>query len=315
MDAITDIPLDLPVHDEAPLRLVPSRVVTEWPVGTFVENLAPLDDGSFAISVLSEARLDRVWPDGRHETMLQLAAPPTGLVRVRDNLYICVGVPDQTPSTLWRLDLSTGDAGPLFVAEGAIFMNGMAALSDTVLLAAEAAQGRVLRLDLETESTSTWIQDERLTRWPGASFLPGTNGIKSFGGYVYVTSNARALLCRMEIRSDGSSGPLELCAERMRGDDLAFDVDGNLYVATHMGHTLDRIAPGGERVTLAGPDQGLAGSTACAFGIAGPDCDALYVTTTGGIIGPKDGAVQPARLVRLEIGATGAPLVPTSGAQ
>ncbi len=56
MDAILDLPADLPEHDAAPLHPVRSKIIAEWPTGTFVENICPLADGSFAISVLSEAR-------------------------------------------------------------------------------------------------------------------------------------------------------------------------------------------------------------------------------------------------------------------
>lgn len=90
MDAILDLPPDLPPHDVAPLHPVPTKIIAQWPSGTFVENLCPLRDGSFAISVLSEARIDRVWPDGRHETLIQLAAPVTGIVLLGDHLFAAV---------------------------------------------------------------------------------------------------------------------------------------------------------------------------------------------------------------------------------
>ena len=64
----------------------------------------------------------------------------------------------------------------------------------------------------------------------------------------------------------------------------------------------------GKRTAIAGPDQGMAGSTACAFGTAPGDRASLFVTTTGGIVMPLDGVVQEAKLVRLETGVTGQPV-------
>jgi hypothetical protein len=308
VDAILHLPLDLPPHDAAPLSPVSAHTIFEWPKGTFVENLCPLPDGSFAISVLSEARLDRVWPDGRHESWVQLSAPPTGLVLQGTTLHVCVGVPDQTPAALWKVDVQTGVAQLGFVVEGATFLNGMAAMAQSVLLVNDAASGNIFKLDLERSTSSLWLYDERLSRAPQAPFLPGANGLKVFDGYAYVTSNGRALLCRIPIGADGSAGSLELLAERLRGDDLALDAEGCIYIATHIGHSLDRVGRDGRRVSLANVAQGMAGSTACAFGMTDADRMNLYVTTTGGIIGPPDGVLQPARLVRLSVGAVGASL-------
>lgn len=309
MDPILDLPADLPPHDPAPPHYVPARTICEWPVGTFVENLVPLTDGSFAVSVLSEARIDRVWPDGRRATLVQLTLPVTGLVRIGSTLFAAVGVPEKAPWSIWTIDLASGAATQLLEVAGAVFLNGMAALSKSVLLANESVHGRVLRVDLGARASTIWLEDERLLPAPKAPFLPGANGLKLHDGYAWITSNGRALFCRAPIVGD-RAGILEVVAERLRGDDFAFDTAGNAYIATHIGHSLDRLAQNGTRVTLAGADHGLAGSTACAFGITPADAGALYVTTTGGIIGPVGGALQPARLVRLALGATGAPLFP-----
>lgn len=58
---------------------------------------------------------------------------------------------------------------------------------------------------------------------------------------------------------------------------------------------------------LAGLDEGMHGSTSAAFGRTEADRRSLYVTTTGGIIGPIDGRVREAKLVCLDIGVEGAP--------
>lgn len=251
----------------------------------------------------------RVWRDGRHETLIQLAAPVTGIVLLGDHLFAAVGVPDQSSWSLWRIDPATGTGQPWISLPDAEFLNGLAVLDAATLLACEAEQGRIVSLDLASRTSATWLADDLLTKAPQAPFLPGANGLKLFNGYAYVTSNGRALLLRAAIRSDGGAGPIEQLADRVRADDLAFDVVGNAYLCTHIGHSLDRMKPEGRRIQLAGIDQGMAGSTACAFGTASDDVTALYVTTTGGIIGPPGGILQPAKLVRLDIGIAGASLV------
>jgi hypothetical protein len=60
--------------------------------------------------------------------------------------------------------------------------------------------------------------------------------------------------------------------------------------------------------TVAGPKQGAVGTTAW-FGRAPGDEKALYVTTDGGLVAPFEGAVQEAKMLRLEVGEVGWPLI------
>jgi len=308
MDAILHLPPDLPPHDHAPLEPVPHHVIAEWPVGTFLENLVVLDDGSIAVSVLSEARLDRVTLDGTVTTLIQFEAPPTGIALLRGTLYAAVGEPGGGEPTLWRIDPATGAGAPVMELTGMVFANGVTPFDAGRLLIADSWHGSLHLVDPAKRTIDVWLQDELLTRAPGMDFLPGANGVKRYLDHVAVSSNGRALLLSVAVDASGNAGPLTLLAERVRADDIAFDVAGDLYLTTHIGHSLDRRASDGTRIALAGPDQGMAGSTACAFGRRGAERSALYVTTTGGIVGPVDGILQPARLVRLDIGAEGYPL-------
>ncbi len=70
-----------------------------------------------------------------------------------------------------------------------------------------------------------------------------------------------------------------------------------------------RLHAAGNRTTVAGPKQGAVGTTACAFGRAPGDENVLYVTTDGGLVAPYEGAVQEAKLLRLEVGEAGWPLI------
>lgn len=70
-----------------------------------------------------------------------------------------------------------------------------------------------------------------------------------------------------------------------------------------------RLDAVGTRTIVAGPNQGAVGTTGCAFGRAAGDENALYVTTDGGLVAPYEGAVQEAKLLRLEVGEAGWPLI------
>jgi sugar lactone lactonase YvrE len=312
MDPILQLPPDLSIHDPAPFSPTPASAVASWPVGTFVENLAVLDSGDIVVSILSEARIDRVTPAGVVSALIQFEVPPTGLAVSQGALFAAVGEPGQAPMTLWRIDPGAGAGEPWMVVEDAEFLNGLTPFDEGRLLAADSHQGRLYLIDLAARTSVIWLEDERLTRAPRIDFLPGANGVKRVGDRVFVSSTGRALFLAADVQADGSAGALALVAERVRIDDFAFDADGAAYLTTHIGHSLDRLDASGVRVTLAGPDQGLAGSTACAFGRGERDRASLYVTTTGGIVTPPGGVLQPAKLVRLDVGAEGWPL--TAGA-
>ena len=116
-------------------------------------------------------------------------------------------------------------------------------------------------------------------------------------------------MVRVPIRPDGSAGGIEIAATRLCADDFAIGISGSLYLTTHPEHTLVRLDPSGARTTLAGPEQGMVGITACAFGRAPGNENALYVTTDGGFLIPHEGGIQDAKLVRLEVGEPGWPLL------
>lgn len=302
MEPILTLPPSLPAHDPAPLHAVPHRIVAEWPAGTFVENLCVLASGDVIVSILTEARLDRVTLSGAISCFRQFDAPPTGLVVADGYVHVAVGEPGAGTPVLWRLDPATGEGGPWIALDGMVFANGVAGLGESALLVADSWLGTLFRVDLRERRIAPWFHHEALTRAPGFDFLPGANGVKRWRDEIAVSSTGRAELYRIAVRPDGSAGDLSTLATRLRVDDLAYDAEGRLYLTTHIGHSLVRLDRAGNRETLAGVAEGMAGSTACAFG---PD-GGLCVTTTGGIVLPPGGVLQPAKLVLLDLDHGGA---------
>jgi sugar lactone lactonase YvrE len=137
--------------------------------------------------------------------------------------------------------------------------------------------------------------------------MPGVNGIALGDDAMWLTNTDRAVVLRAGLGADGPDGSVDVAAEHLRGDDIALDEDGSVYVTTHIHNTLVRLDPDGQRVALAGPEQGMHGATACAFGVGAEDT-ALFVTTTGGILMPVDDVPREAKLVRLDVARRGRPL-------
>ncbi|HEY0577019.1 MAG TPA: hypothetical protein VGD73_23190 [Pseudonocardia sp.] len=290
----------LPDHDIPPLRPVHSVVVAEWPEGTFLENLAPArtHPGSWLVTITSHDRIDRVDPDGRHETVVELPNTVTGIATTDLGTFFLTGVLGAPGWQLARLDESAAGQSTVCDIPDLVLGNGLT-WDGHRLLAVDSGLGHVVAIDPVARTSSVWLAHELLTKLNPDTPLPGANGIAVHQGWVYVTNTERAQLLCCPLASRNPADELEVVAERLAGDDLDIDPHGRIYLATHPYHSVLRLDPGGHREDIAGIDQGVAGSTSVALDPQDPT--ALYVTSTGGLLSPPEGGVQPARLVQLTL--------------
>jgi hypothetical protein len=110
-------------------------------------------------------------------------------------------------------------------------------------------------------------------------------------------------------------GSLVVLVENLSGDDLAFDGEGNAYVATNPYQSVLKLPGIGLRGNSVSTERvrilrGLnvaeaAGPTAVAFGRGGADNRSIYVTTTGGLVSPVGNGPGLAHIVKADIGIMG----------
>ena len=304
------ISIQRPPNDPAPARKVPSTLLAEWPAGTFVENLVVRPDGQLLVAVHSTNRLELVDPskDGApRTTFAEFPGPIAGPAYVDDDLFVNVSAPGQPPGRVFRVGPS-GEVVPWVELPDALFLNGATPFVGRSLIVGDAVRGRLLRVDVERRTHTVWLEHAALKKVTAEPWLPGVNGIKTFGGYVYFSNTDAAQIGRIAIESNGNAGPVEIIATSFTCDDFAFDALGNLYATTHVHNSVTRLSPTGERVVLGGAEEGLAGSTAAALGRGSTDANSLYVTTTGGILAPYEGVVRSAKLLRLDVGVAAHPI-------
>lgn len=300
-------PDPFPGHDGGAWAPVSSQVVVSWPPGYFAENVAIDADGAIYVTVHSHHCVDRFDPKlGRVEAFAHLPSGCAGLAFGADGaLWITGGLVGASPGYVWRVR----EGVELWATiPDAVFMNGCAQHPDgRTLLVCESVTGRILAIDQKEKKWRVWLEDDRLR--PKSPAMPGANGVKVYGDSAWITVTGRDLVLRCKIAPTGAAGALEIVADNLHGDDFAFAASGAVYFVTHAAHSVMRLHSDGRRETIAGPDQGAVGGTACAFGRTADDRHSLYVTTTGGLRFPFRGSVQDAKLVRLEVGESGAPLL------
>jgi sugar lactone lactonase YvrE len=234
--------------------------------------------------------------EGKSAVFVTLPEPPNGIViDKRGFIWINSGasLENTEPNSIWRV-LPDGSTERWVVIEEATFLNGMTLHPDGRILTVDSRSGGVYAIDPNERRWSVWFKSEDLKPEPAVRG-PGANGIKLFGENAYVSVTNRAKVVRIKMDTRGEATTLNTFAEKMIVDDFAIDSDGNFYLATHPADTLVLMSADGKvRKTIAGPEQGMVGSTACMF--AG-ERKQLYVTAEGGMLFPYQGKLQPAKLV------------------
>ena len=309
MNSATNPPDAFHGHDGGQWAPVATEVVAYWARGHFAENLAVDPAGAVYVSLHSHNRIDRFDPKTRRvEEFARLKAPAAGLAfDAAGSLWVTGGAVGHAPGYIWCI--RSGQPELWVEIPDAVFMNGCTPhLDGRTLLVCESTTGRILGIDQKEKRWGVWLQDDRLR--PQAAQLPGANGIKLRDGWAWISITDHDWVVRSKIAADGSAGHIEVAVENLRADDFAFGESGSAYIATHPAQTVLRLCPDGKRETIAGPHEGAVGSTACAFGRRAEDREALYVTTTGGLRYPYRGEIQDAKLLRLNVGERGQPLLP-----
>jgi gluconolactonase len=219
----------------------------------------------FYDGILTEPRLDHpeglavhqdgsVWCGGECGQIFRIEADGSSIEQIassdgfshgmafdaEDNLYVC----DLKHAAVMRLDAKSGaletfaDGAhgrriricnyPAFDAEGRLYVSDSHAFK-------EPGPG-IFRFDPDG-SGELWYSES----------INFANGLALYGDYLYVAETFGHAIFRIPIEEDGSAGAREEVA-RLPGvlpDGLAFDTNGNLYVACYEPSQVLRVAPDG----------------------------------------------------------------------
>ncbi|WP_414519193.1 SMP-30/gluconolactonase/LRE family protein [Nostoc sp. PCC 9305] len=303
-----------PIYVDTTIELAPAKVVTSFPINTFLENLAIpaagypyAPDGTIFVTNHEVGEIVRISPDGNQQIHATVEGKVSGLAFTANGGLVATGWnADSIP--VISLVANDGKVETLLKLPDAIFLNGITPLSDTQYLTADSYRGAIWLIDIAQPRASIWLEHPMLARSNSENITPAANGLKRFGDFLYVSNTEKMLLLRIPIDTANRPGEPEIFVEQTNIDDFAFDVEGNLYGATHIYNSVVRIASDRSTTLIAQAEQGVIGSTAVAFGQTQSDRTAIYVVTNGGMFLPPPTGVVPANVVRLEVGKPGYPL-------
>lgn len=340
---ITDISTTSAEHERGILHRLPGiTLITEWPQGSFVENLAAKHDGHLLVTVYSTHEIYEVNPHltiANRTLLATLPLGPTGIAELDFNhFYVNVGsVGQQNSWSIYRISVHHGTVSnasfkQIVTVDSALFLNGLCVLSyeHGTLLTVDSMLGQIYKINIHTKQVELWYENDLLKKRSHDLLMPGINGIRrcSVDNYLYLTNTDRAMIFRLAIDPFDyrPKGQLEIVVRNIVCDDFTIDRMGAIYATTHVYNSLMRLTPvkDGEylREELATLDDGLAGATSCVFGRTYQDRTCLYITTTGTITQPPSHtesplvhvtptiAINPAiipstgKLLRLDVGVT-----------
>ena len=285
---------------------LPIQTIAEFKAPAFIENLAVSKGGQLAVSSFDEGMIYGVPFDDKPSPMAKLPKA-AGLVWL-DEMTLLAASTQGDRSGLYKVKR---DQEPELVASIplASLLNGVTRLGGSRYLVADSYQSCIWCANIHSGVAGMWLKHPLLAHaadpfHPVPQF-PGVNGIKKFGRTLYVSSTEQQKLICVPINPDLSAGEPTVFSTLINIDDFAFDIEGNLYGATHVYNSVVRITPDRRVSVIADLKDGMAGSTAVAFGRApGSQC-LLYVTTNGGMSAPPPGGVQPGRVVQIALNKPG----------
>ncbi len=283
----------------APRSIATSRVLVEFPVKTFLDNINVDPSGDLIVTSREEGKLYRVTPTGAHKIFAIVDGKPTGLVRRPNGDYLVIG--------------SSGDRGAIFIIDkqrlsrvvkqvkDSKLLSGIAPLSDDSYLITDPYRGVIWLFNAKTRDLSVWLDDERLKRGDDKQEIPGANGIKVANNTVYVSNTEKQQILSVPLDDNKKPKSVDVLKTGVTIDDFVVDSDGTVYGAAQMFNQLVKISANGDVTVIGEALQGFTGSTAVAWGADSDEGRTLYVTTNGGMLTPPQTGVEPGRIVAVTL--------------
>ncbi|GAA6616891.1 SMP-30/gluconolactonase/LRE family protein [Scytonema sp. NUACC26] len=292
------------IYAQTPIELAPAKIITSFPVNTFLENLAIAPDGTIFVTNHEVGKIVRISANGNQQIHASVEGKVSGLAFTSNGSLVVTGW-NANSIPVVSLVTADGTTETLLTLPEAIFLNGITPMGDTQYLVADSYRGAIWLIDVTQRRSAIWLEHSLLARSNSENVIPAANGLKRFGNFLYVSNTEKMLLLRIPIGMTNEPGEPEIFVEQTNIDDFAFDVEGNLYGATHIYNSVVKITQYGSTTIIAQAEQGVIGSTAVAFGRTQSDRTAIYVVMNGGMFLPPPTGVVPANIVRLEVGKAG----------
>lgn len=270
--------------------LLPTKIIHQFPLPTWIENLAIRSNGQILATLLTTPEIYLLDPAKAPPTCSLVYQFPsvlalTGIIELgHDIFYVCAGnfnvaayKNEPGSYSVYEVDIRNFEKDGDGVRVNKIcdikesgLLNGMELFSEEAreVLIADSEVGCVWKVNVGTGQYEMAVQVEEM-KVPTQGLPMGINGIKIRDGYLYWTNTGRRQFCRIKIDHTGKAmGEVEIVAEDCLGDDFVFDKEGNAWITQNPLNTVAVVRISGEVTLVAGKKEELevCGGTACQFG-------------------------------------------------
>jgi hypothetical protein len=303
---------------------LPSKVLYQFPVPTWIENLAVRSNGDLLLTLLTTPELYLLSPSDPKDAVLvhkfDEVSVLTGIIEVKEDVFYVAGgnfslstfSTEEGSYFVWEVDFNGFSKGSkanikkIAHLAGVGLPNGFELLSkeDGAILIADSTVGVVWKVNVNDGKVEKIVDVDEM-KPPAPPGLPlGINGIKIRDGYLYWSNTGLQLFSRVKIDGQGkATSPVEVLEREVLIDDFVFDKKGNAWLTQHGLNTLAVVKAAGGVVIAAGSIDQLtvAGGTACQFGRTSSDGDVLYFVTNGAMTAPVKGTeVEGGKVVAID---------------
>jgi len=280
-------------------KAYPATIFCRFPQPAFIENIAGDRQGNLYVTSVDEGIVYKVDAAGEAEVYAKMPGRLTGIIAVDGESFLCGGwAADGTP-TIYLLDAQRR-LMPRLSLPDAQFLNGIATLSPGYFLISDSYAGLLWGYDLSSNQATPWLRHELLARVDPGNPMPAANGIKVHDQTVFVSNTARNLLLTIRLIANRPGEPV-IFLDDVNLDDFAIDDDSTIYATTHIFNSVIEIKSDKELSTIAGAEQGLAGSTAVWLDHTDNGRRILYVTTNGGLSFPLATGLEDGKIIKIEL--------------
>jgi len=208
-------------------------------------------------------------PNGAFKSSIAVPAGAAGVVALLGLLY-------EPPRTLFAVDIADGGGtnGRLLsinvvtgavtaLADGFTFPNAIAEDAHENLYVSDSIQGTITRIAQDGSHRTVWSASSLLLA--GADAFPplGANGVAFDALFknLYVANTGNDQIIRIPVLANGDAGVAQVFADGATidqaqstthaldgADGIAFDIAGNLYVASNQNNEIQKLSPNGQLV-------------------------------------------------------------------
>jgi hypothetical protein len=270
----------------------PPRAASVYSGGGWIEHIAVRSNGQI---LLPKTDVPELWGlDPTTKTASKLLSFPnclglTGVAEVSPDLFVVLAGNFSTRSTsiktgswvVWTVDFRNAGSPKSTrikaVPESGFFL-GTSAINNNTILIADAHNGCMYKMDLDTGNYNVVLADKSMDR---NGQLAGIHGLHYLDGYAYYSNTFGGGLWKLKVDSTGkASGSPSQIATFDHSEDFVIASDGTYYINKMTGGNFKISADGkttSELVSVGSP-------TGVALGRGEKDKNVLYFATAGGAV-------------------------------